>query len=64
MRSGAARHLDDLAEALWTTASPGGDMDTTCAIVGGIVAGRTGTAGVPREWLVACEPLPPWVLGG
>jgi hypothetical protein len=29
----AARHLDDLVEALWTTVSAGGDMDTTCAIV-------------------------------
>jgi ADP-ribosylglycohydrolase len=35
----AARHLDDLVEALWATVSVGGDIDTTCAIVGGIVAG-------------------------
>ena len=57
----AARHLDDLAEALWTTAGPGGDIDTTCAIVGGIVAARTGPGGVPAEWLDAREPLPAWV---
>lgn len=57
----AARHLDDLPEALWATASAGGDIDTTCAIVGGIVAARTGLDGVPAAWLAACEPLPAWV---
>lgn len=54
----AARHLDGLADALWTTATAGGDIDTTCAIVGGVVAARTGLADVPAEWLDACEPLP------
>ncbi|WP_231921180.1 ADP-ribosylglycohydrolase family protein [Micromonospora auratinigra] len=57
----AARHLDDLVEALWTTATAGGDMDTTCAIVGGVVAGRTGLSGVPAAWTDAVEPLPAWV---
>ncbi len=55
----AARHLDNLAEALWATVSAGGDMDTTCAIVGGIVAARTGLDDVPDEWVNAREPLPP-----
>jgi ADP-ribosylglycohydrolase len=54
----AARHPDDLVEALWATASAGGDVDTTCAIVGGIVAARTGLAEVPQEWLTRAEPLP------
>lgn len=57
----AARHLDDLVEALWATASAGGDIDTTCAIAGGIVAARTGLAGVPPEWRDSCEPLPAWI---
>lgn len=57
----AARHLDDLAEALPATASAGGDTDTTCAMVGGIVAARTGLHGVPVGWLDAGEPLPEWV---
>lgn len=57
----AARHVDDLTEALWATASAGGDVDTTCAVVGGIVAGRTGLAGVPDEWWKLREPLPEWV---
>jgi ADP-ribosylglycohydrolase len=56
----AARHLDNLEEALWATASAGGDVDTTCAIAGGIVAARTGTRAVPAHWLQACEPLPAW----
>lgn len=50
----AARHLADYEAALWTTASALGDRDTTCAIVGGIVALATG--GVPAEWLAAREP--------
>ncbi|GAA3375529.1 hypothetical protein GCM10020367_43690 [Streptomyces sannanensis] len=54
----AARHLDDLASALWTTAEGFGDVDTTCAITGGIVAARTGVDGVPPEWLRRREPVP------
>jgi ADP-ribosylglycohydrolase len=62
----AARHLDDLVEALWTTVLPGGDVDTTCAIVGGVVATATGLDAVPAQWLAECEPLPAWAgeLGG
>ena len=56
----AARHLDNLKGALWATASAGGDVDTTCAITGGIVAARTGTRSIPAHWLQACEPLPAW----
>lgn len=52
----AAHHLDDYAEALWTTAAGLGDRDTTCAIVGGIVAIPSG--GPPAEWLARREPLP------
>jgi ADP-ribosylglycohydrolase len=58
----AARHPDDLESALWTTAEGFGDVDTTCAITGGIVAARTGVDGVPRDWLDRREPLP--VTGG
>ena len=54
----AARHLDDLPEALWATASAGGDVNTTCAMVGGVVAARPGLSLVPADWLRACEPLP------
>lgn len=54
----AAHHLEDLPAALWTTAEGRGDVDTTCAITGGVVAARTGLAGVPARWLEFCEPLP------
>ncbi len=53
----AARHLDDYEAALWTTLSALGDMDTTCAIVGGIVA--AGGAAIPQAWLDRREPMPP-----
>jgi ADP-ribosylglycohydrolase len=57
----AAHHLDSLTDALWCTAEGLGDVDTTCAITGGIVGARTGTAGVPDTWLTRREPLPTWV---
>ena len=56
----AAHHLDDLPGALWTTAEGLGDVDTTCAITAGVVAARSGLAGVPPRWLDLCEPLPDW----
>ncbi|MEV4347585.1 ADP-ribosylglycohydrolase family protein [Actinoplanes sp. NPDC049596] len=52
----AARHPADLEAALWATASAGGDVDTTCAIVGGVVGARTGLDRLPAEWLAAAEP--------
>ncbi|MFG2821194.1 ADP-ribosylglycohydrolase family protein [Kitasatospora sp. NPDC048365] len=58
----AARHLDDYPAAIWATVSAGGDVDTTAAIVGGIVAARTGTAGVPAAWSAARESLPGWAF--
>ncbi|WP_448319959.1 ADP-ribosylglycohydrolase family protein [Streptomyces sp. CO7] len=57
----AAGHLDDLHEALWVTVAGRGDIDTTCAIVGGVVAARTGVATLPPAWHAAREPLPPVV---
>jgi ADP-ribosylglycohydrolase len=53
----AARHVDDYCEALWTTVKVGGDIDTNCAIVGGIVAAAVGRAGLPEAWLRLREPL-------
>lgn len=60
----AAHHLDDLVEALWVTARGEGDVDTTCAITGGVVAARTGLDGVPTAWRAAAEPVPDWVDTG
>ena len=53
----AARHRDDFEEAMWTTVSGLGDRDTTCAIVGGIVAGVVGEDALPASWLELREPL-------
>ncbi|GAA2330510.1 ADP-ribosylglycohydrolase family protein [Streptomyces kunmingensis] len=55
----AARGLDDFEEAFWTTAQVGGDMDTTCAIVGGVIAAGSG-ATPPADWLERTEALPEW----
>jgi ADP-ribosylglycohydrolase len=57
----AARRLDDLEGGLWETVAGLGDMDTTCAIAGGVIAARTGAAGLPSDWHAALEPLPDWV---
>jgi ADP-ribosylglycohydrolase len=54
----AATHLDDFAGACWACASVGGDIDTTCAMVGGIIVGAVGLAGIPAEWRASREPLP------
>ncbi|WP_406454803.1 ADP-ribosylglycohydrolase family protein [Streptomyces sp. NBC_00876] len=53
----AARHPDDLEAALWATAEGFGDVDTTCAITGGVVGAVTGVEGVPAAWLRRREPL-------
>jgi ADP-ribosylglycohydrolase len=56
----AARHLDDFETAMWETGGALGDRDTTCAMVGGIVALRVGHDGIPREWRDARESLADW----
>jgi ADP-ribosylglycohydrolase len=58
----AGHRLGDYEEALWLTVGGLGDRDTTCAIVGGIVALSTGPDAIPAEWLGAREPLPVWHL--
>jgi ADP-ribosylglycohydrolase len=52
----AGHHLNDFEVALWVTVSGLGDRDTTCAIVGGIVALSAGQ--VPLEWADRRELLP------
>lgn len=53
----AARHVHDFEGAMWTTVAGLGDIDTNCAIVGGIVACAVGRAGLPAAWLAAREPI-------
>ena len=56
----AAERLASYEEALWLTVSGLGDRDTTCAMVGGIVACYTGEDEIPAAWREAREPLPRW----
>ncbi|MFE2040965.1 ADP-ribosylglycohydrolase family protein [Streptomyces sp. NPDC059477] len=58
----AARSLGDYERAFWTTAQVGGDIDTTCAIVGGVLASdQAGTP--PTAWSERVEALPGWMAG-
>jgi ADP-ribosylglycohydrolase len=57
----ADRFLGDYPAAMAACLSVGGDVDTTCAITGGIVAAYTGLDGIPAAWLSAREPLPGWL---
>lgn len=60
----AATYLADYPAAITACLQADGDIDTTSAIVGGIVAAHTGKespAGVPAAWLAAREPLPRWL---
>ncbi|MFD9970976.1 ADP-ribosylglycohydrolase family protein [Streptomyces sp. NPDC059011] len=56
----AARALGDFEKTFWTTAQVGGDVDTTCAIAGGVVAAAEAGA-PPAAWLTQTEALPDWL---
>ncbi|MFI9640677.1 ADP-ribosylglycohydrolase family protein [Micromonospora sp. NPDC051925] len=60
----AATHLADYPAAIRACVEAGGDVDTTAAIVGGIIgvyAGVGTAGGVPDDWLAAREALPDWL---
>jgi ADP-ribosylglycohydrolase len=60
----AAGHLDDYPAAIRACVEAGGDVDTTAAIAGAVVAAHTGVGtpgGVPDDWLAAREALPDWL---
>ncbi|WP_412539458.1 ADP-ribosylglycohydrolase family protein [Longispora sp. K20-0274] len=65
----AETFLADYPAAVRACVEAGGDVDTTAAIVGGIVAAHTGVGdrpgvtGIPESWLAAREPLPDWATG-
>jgi len=54
----AARHCWDYQEAIWTTVTGFGDIDTNCAIVGGIVALSLPAGSIPADWISARGNLP------
>ncbi|MFD3683696.1 ADP-ribosylglycohydrolase family protein [Nocardiopsis sp. NPDC058631] len=60
----AARYRHGFASAMWATAAAGGDVDTTCAIVAGILGAGLPGGGVPVQWAERTEPLPGWALEG
>ncbi len=53
----ACRNLGNYTEAILDTLAGGGDTDTNCAMVGGIVALYAGRNGLPALWLERREPL-------
>ncbi|MFJ2171339.1 ADP-ribosylglycohydrolase family protein [Streptomyces sp. NPDC087851] len=57
----AARGLGDYERAFWTTAQVGGDVDTNCAIVGGVISAAGASGAAPEHWRERTEPLPGWL---
>jgi ADP-ribosylglycohydrolase len=53
----AAKHLDDYQSAIVTTIRAGGDIDTTAAIVGGIVSLAASLDSIPADWRKGREEL-------
>lgn len=53
----AAMYLHDYEKAIVQTIRARGDIDTNCAIVGGIAALAVGTTGIPGDWLAQREEL-------
>jgi ADP-ribosylglycohydrolase len=56
----AGHSLGSYEQAIRATIEVGGDVDTNCAMVGGIVVLSSGTEEIPSPWLKAREPLPDW----
>jgi ADP-ribosylglycohydrolase len=52
----AAHYAREYRTAIWNTAVGLGDVDTTCAIVGGVVA--LSSRHIPEDWIARREPLP------
>lgn len=58
----AVRWFDEFEEGFWQLASLGGDVDTTCAIMGGIIGSRS-IESIPTDWIEHRETLPAWAMG-
>lgn len=56
----AGKYLNNYEDALYETVAVLGDMDTNCAIVGGIVAANVGIQCIPPEWQRSTEEWPAW----
>ncbi len=53
----AAHYMHTYEEAIWVTVNGLGDRDTTCAIVGSIVALSAGVEAIPNTWRTATESI-------
>ncbi|WDZ88355.1 ADP-ribosylglycohydrolase family protein [Nocardiopsis sp. HUAS JQ3] len=60
--SGARAGGGGFAPAMWAAVAAGGDMDTTCAIVAGILGAGLPGGRVPAAWAERTEELPGWAL--
>jgi len=47
---------------MWQLVGAAGDIDTNCAMVGGIIAAYSGVEGIPSKWIENREPLPIWAF--
>jgi len=54
----ATRCLADYEEAVLSAIEVGGDCDTNCAIIGGMVTAYAGRERIPKRWLEVREVLP------
>lgn len=54
----SCKSLASYQDAILSTLEVGGDCDTNCAIVGGIVSAFSGLDGIPLDWHKAREALP------
>jgi hypothetical protein len=55
----AAKYPDDYAAAFWATACVGGDIDTTCAIVGGSSPPASASRASRRSGWTAAKQISP-----
>ena len=53
----ACLNLGNFREAVLGTLEVGGDCDTNCAIVGGVVSAYSAGQGIPEDWLTAREAI-------
>jgi ADP-ribosylglycohydrolase len=53
----ACKYLGDFREAIFSTIEVGGDCDTNCAIVGGIIGAYAKPNDIPQDWLNARESM-------
>ncbi len=56
----AGESLNSYEDALWLAASGGGDVDSICAMVGGLTTMFAGAGSIPAVWLKRRERLPDW----